>query len=230
MPLSPEDMQAIGQLLDQRMLQQDQKLAARLEAQERKRRRFWFWFIWLSILATILSSVLMGIWAKRFMGAFQGMVSELDSQRGELVQVRMEYAKELEHNRQMQRDRAEAVARSGYQSEQSQSQFDAGLLSKTLQLFNRTREASDHMRTAEKNGAPSVADDEQSMKDLSQTLDSASSMMVQLLLHESDPVHAGSAEHIEHADTASHAAIKQDVDPALAAGSTGAATAPPASR
>ncbi len=202
MALSPEDMQAIGQMLDQRLQAQDQKIQERLDHQERRRRRFWSWIIWLTVIATIVSSIFGAYAVKRLLSGYLNITQEIQQQQTEFAQMRMEYNRQLALDKDMQKQRADAVAKSGYTSGQSQGQFDASLLAKTMQLFNTSREASERMKEAQKKGVPDQADDEKSLGDLSQSLDQASSLMMQLLLHESDPAQEGSAEKILHKDSA----------------------------
>ncbi len=49
MALTPEDVQAISQLLDQRMSKHSDAVAEQLRDQERRRRRFWAWVFWVTV-------------------------------------------------------------------------------------------------------------------------------------------------------------------------------------
>ncbi len=205
MALTPEDVQAIGQLLDSRMAQHSEAIAKQLREQDRRRRRFWSWVIWITVVLTVASSVWSYYWLKGRIGALVGSASmlerELQQANTDLVETRGEYARQLAHDKQMQKERAEAVSASGYKSDQNQAQFDAGMLAKTFALFNRTNEARTRAESKAKSG--DTEPDDQSVNDLDQTISQASGLLMQLMLHETDNEHLGSAEKMaqgEHPD------------------------------
>lgn len=209
MPLTPEDVQAIGQLLDQRVAAHDQamlaQIEARLQAQERRRRRFWAWVIWVTVLLTLASSVALWRWSKQalapYLGQLSGLQQQLRALQVEGEQTRTAYAELLREQPRLQQEHREAVAASGYQSQQSQAQFDAQLLAKLLAFYTKSREA----QTQAAKPGMGADDDEAAIANLTSTLSDASGMLMQLVLHESDPAHVGSVEKLTQQDAASHA-------------------------
>jgi hypothetical protein len=205
MALTPEDVQAIGQLLDSRMAQHSEAIAKQLRDQDRRRRRFWSWVIWITVILTVASSVWSYYWLKDkvsgLLASTASLERDLSQSRTDLAEARGEYASQLAHDKQMQKERAEAVSTSGYKSDQNQAQFDAGMLAKTFALLNRSNEARSRAERKAKSG--DTEPDDQSVNDLDQTISQASGLLMQLMLHETDPEHQGSAEKMaqgEHPD------------------------------
>src|SRR3954471_11165751 len=135
MALSPEDVAALGQLLDQRLESHakliDQKLADQ-ERRARNRRRFWFWF-WMLIF---LGSSVASWWgARKIISGFQDQVAAIEN---ETLEAKIAYQQELAHNRTMQAERRRVEQATGYQSQQSQGDFDAQLLRQTFQLLGKS--------------------------------------------------------------------------------------------
>src|SRR4051812_41274392 len=123
MSLSEDDVQLIGRMLDQRL--------ERVEADARRRRRR----IWLVIVVlTVLSSIASAVAMRRMMVQVEGWLSEQDRQ---LSDAKIAYQRELRRNEDMQRERAAAVAASGYKPEQSQAEYEAGLMRSLFQLMGK---------------------------------------------------------------------------------------------
>jgi hypothetical protein len=205
MALSPEDVAALGQLLDQRLEAHgkliDQKLEER-ERRQRNRRRFWLWF-W--ILVFVGSSVASWWTVRSLLGKFQDQMAALET---DTIEAKLAYQQQLAHDRQMQRERAAVQQATGYRSEQSQAEFDAGLVRQAFQLLGRSAE----MRARAQKPAETTTDDDmdQALKDVGDMTAQMSDMLGKLLLHETDPAHNSRAERLA---TSGEAATPRTADP-----------------
>ncbi len=88
------------------------------------------------------------------------------------------------------------------------------MLAKTFALFNRTNEAAARRHAADKAKNGDADADEQSLKDAGQTTSQAMGMLMQLMLHETDPSHQGSAERLAQGEHPAATPIQQPPEPA----------------
>jgi hypothetical protein len=186
MPLSPEDVQAIGAMFDAKL--------DRVQAIERRRRRLWFWF-WMVLF--IGSSVASWIMAKRIMTQLQAQVADINDQARA---SRLEYQAQLRRSAEMQAERKAAEVASHYQSKQSQASYEAGLIGS---LFRMQAQAAalqkDVTGKAEANAGRSMRTEQDAVdqldeatKDLDRTealMNSATGLLMQMLLRNTDPAH-----------------------------------------
>ena len=190
MALSPDDVAAIGQLLDQRLEAHTQAIAASLGAVERRatrRRRFWLWFF----IITIVLSILMTWWeAKRYITRFEDMVA---SAQAETEAAKVSYAQLYARDQRVREEAAKAAKTVHYDSSQSQGDFDANLLAQTITLFNRSHDATSRMKS---HATGSEADDAADLNAFSDLVDQAGALTMQLMLHETDPAHATREERL----------------------------------
>jgi len=190
MALSPDDVAAIGQLLDQRLDAHKQAIAESISAVERRatrRRRFWIWFF---IITTVLS--LLATWweAKRYINRVEDMVSSVQA---DTEAAKLSYAQLYAHDRQVRDEAAKAAKTVHYDSSQSQGDFDASLLAQTITLFNRSHDATSTMKS---HPSGSQADDAADLNAFSDLIDQAGALTMQLMLHETDPAHATREERL----------------------------------
>jgi hypothetical protein len=208
MALSPEDVAALGQLLDQRLESHakliDQKLADQ-ERRARSRRRFWFWF-WM--LLFLVSSVASWWTAQKLIARFQDQVAAIEN---ETLEAKISYQRQLARDRKMQAERKQVEHATGYQSSQNLGDFDAQLMRQAFQLLGKS---SQFQAKQKKPGTvDSDTDIDQQLKDVGDMTEQMSQMIGQLLLHETDPAHDTKADRL--AATGEAPAKPAPRDPAL---------------
>jgi len=194
MALTPDDVAAIGQLLDQRLDAHKQAIAESMGAIERRatrRRRFWIWFF----IITSVISVLVTWWeAKRCITRVQDMVSSFQA---DTEAAKISYAQLYAHDKQVRDEAAQAAKTVHYDSSQNQGDFDANLLAQTIKLFNRSHDATAKMKS---HPVGSAADDTADLDAFSDLIDQAGALTMQLMLHETDPAHATRQERLANGE------------------------------
>lgn len=172
MSLTSEDLAAIAHLLDQ-------KLAA-AELMAKRRRRFWLWvWILMGILATALSA-----WAaKRLIERAQDELVRINL---EFSETKLAYQRQLEQNQQLQAERAAAIKAVHYQSEATQADHEAGLLSGFIGLLGSKNEFEKKWTNAD---LTDPAQMEAFAKDLSGIVDQGLKPLGQMVLRNTDPAH-----------------------------------------
>jgi hypothetical protein len=187
MSLTDEDVQAIGKLLDQRLASQALVLQQRIdeiERRQRNRRRFWFWFWTINIVLSLVS----GYWFYlKVAGYMNGYMNQVAAEEEDFRKAKVAYQRQLAHDQQMQRERAEAAKASGYTSDQPQADYEANLL---RQVFALTGKVATMQKQA---NDPNASDDPdvllKQMEDLSANMQQALGLTTQILLRNTDPEH-----------------------------------------
>jgi hypothetical protein len=190
MALTPDDVAAIGQLLDQRLEAHKQAIAESMGAIERRatrRRRFWIWFF---IITSVLSCLVTWWEAKRYISHFQDMVTSFQA---DTEAAKISYAQLYAHDKQVRDEAAQAAKTVHYDSSQNQGDFDANLLAQTIKLFNRSHDAAAKMKS---HAGGSAADDAADLDSFTDLIDQAGNLTMQLMLHETDPAHATREERL----------------------------------
>jgi hypothetical protein len=197
MPLTSEDVELIGKLFDQRMAAYDRRQNAG--------RRFWRWF-WIVLF--VVSSIASWYFFKGIVGNFESQITTSEAAIDQqMAAMRQSYQRELAQDKQMQQDRAVAAAASHYQSGQSQGDFDAGLMRQAIQLMAKAQQAKSQANAkAQSPNAGGDDDDLAQLQSLTDATDGAANIMMQLLLHESDPA-ANNAAQSEAQKAAQNAAM-----------------------
>ena len=176
MSLSPEDLAAISHLMDQLL---DKKLAAQ-EVVARRRRRFWIWFWTLTFIISTAASA----WAAK--GLIDRAQDELTRMNQEFSETKLAYQRQLEHDQKMQAERAAAVKAVGYQSDQTQSEHEAGLISGFIGLLGSKASFEKKWENVD---ATDPAQLEAFAKDLGSIMDQGLKPIGQIVLRNTDPVH-----------------------------------------
>jgi len=197
MSLTDEDVQTLGRLLDERLAatvdksldkKLDEKFSA-MRAAERSRRRFWMWF-WIAVL-----------WER-----IQG---ELTAQDQALVEMKIEYQKQLAANKQMQEERAEAAKMANYRSDQTQAQYEAGLVGGLFKTLGQVNKLKDKWKDADLGDLDQL---EAFAADYSSMTEGALGLVTQMLLRNTDPALNSSSEdlmvHGESTSPATSAGLK----------------------
>jgi hypothetical protein len=188
MSLSPEDVQAIGAMFDEKL--------GRVQAAERRRRRLWFWF-WMALF--IGSSVASWFAVKRLMSEAQERLAKADD---EMRDAKLNYQAELKRSAAMQAERKAAEEASRYVSKQDQGTYEAGLLQQVFKIqmkavaFNKalTEMADGPMST------PAGAAGDQVERDRTEDLQGImaegmgvtndfTKILMQIMLRNTDPAH-----------------------------------------
>jgi len=211
MSLTDEDVQTLGRLLDERLAatvdksldkKLDEKFSA-MRAAERSRRRFWMWF-WIAVF--VFSSVLSWWGAKVVWERIQG---ELTAQDQALVEMKMEYQKQLAANKQMQEERAEAAKMANYRSDQTQAQYEAGLVGGLFKTLGQVNKLKDKWKDADLGDLDQL---EAFAADYSSMTEGALGLVTQMLLRNTDPALNSSSEdlmvHGESTSPATSAGLK----------------------
>ena len=172
MSLSPEDLAAISQLLDQK-----------LEAQEviaRRRRRFWIWFWSLIFIISSAGSS----WAAKVL--IERAQDELTRMNQEFSESKLAYQRQLDHDKKMQDERASAVKAVGYQSGQTQADHEAGLISGFIGLLGSKASFEKKWENVD---ATDPAQMEAFAKDLGSIMDQGLKPIGQVVLRNTDTAH-----------------------------------------
>jgi hypothetical protein len=186
MPLSNEDVEAIGNLLDQRLEKYDSK--------QRARRRFWLWFwIMLFVVSTILSLVA----ARELVAQAQGYMDKLSADEREWSNMKIEYQNQLAHDRKMQAERKEAETLAKYDSAKPQAAYEADLIRQTMQLFAKTKKMQDQMAKVDPDDIDAQM---KAIEDTAGATGDAMGMMMQMLLRNTDPAHDSPIEKAATSD------------------------------
>jgi HAMP domain-containing protein len=179
MSLSPEDLAAISQLLDQ-------KLAAQ-ETVARRRRRFWLWFwVLIGIISTVASA-----WAAKVM--VERAQDELTRLNLEFSEAKLAYQRQLEQNRQLQDERAAAIKAVHYDSAATQAEHEAGLLSSVIGLIGGRAEFDKKWANADFSDPTQM---EAFAKDLNGLVDQGLKPLGQIVLRNTDPAHNTANEQL----------------------------------
>jgi hypothetical protein len=200
MSLAPADLHMIGQLLDERL--------ALHEKRERGRRRWWLWF-W--IIVFIVSTVLSGIAGKRLLATMQDRIATEEQAWSEM---KLSYQAELARSKTMRAERTEAEKNAGYRSDQSQADYEAGLMRQALQLYNRSIAAQKKISSQDVDDPEAML---QEAEDLTGVMSDSLSTIMQMALRNTDPAHNTTQERRQSVDAASPGAPSHPVDQALRA-------------
>ncbi len=188
MPLDPEDVQAIGQLLDERLGAYDQR--------QRARRRWWLWFwIVLFIVSTIASWVTVQRVIEVVMSKATAMMDKVDAEERDFAQAKAVYQKQVAHDQQMQKERADAEQAAHYESKQSKAEYEAGLIRQSLAVFAKSAKAQEKVKNLGASNDPD--DDLKALEELSGTLSQGTNVLMQVLLRNTDPAHDSAQERLE---------------------------------
>jgi len=184
MSLSPEDVQAISALLDDKL--------GKVQATERRRRRFWIWF-W--ILVFVLSTVASWVVAQRFITEMKAQLAQADD---EMRSAKLAYQAELKRSAQLQAERKAAEVASNYTSKQSQSEYEAGLISSLFRMqaqaaaLRKMPDANTQAKPGARTEQEAVDELDEAMQDLERTTavaNSAVGLLKQIMLRNTDPAH-----------------------------------------
>lgn len=172
MALSEEDLQAIGRLIDERV--------GRIEARDRRRRRFWAWFWVIFIVLNLVGGWWSYVWVRE---RVRDYVVEQDER---IQSASREYQKALAANAQLRRERDQAVQATGYHSGQPQATYEAGLMAQAIRAIGRSRELNKKLEKADLSDPEQLA---RATEELSATIDGLLGPVGQILLRNSDPAH-----------------------------------------
>jgi cytoskeletal protein RodZ len=234
MALSTDDVAAITKLLDERLaahqqvVEQSRVAADRARIQDDlrrgdRRRAFWralfiVFLIAIGICGWVVVKVYTAIHAQ--VVASEDAVQKLQQQ---LSEAKVAYQQELAQNKQWQKDREAAVANTHYDSTQNQASFDANLVAKTFALLNQAQQVRAKAKTATGDDEADIDAQLQGVTDVS---DNMTNILMQLMLHETDPAHDSPAESAAINDSHQHAKPGAQATPLQAAPS--GAQSPPA--
>ena len=237
MALTSDDVAAISRLLDERLaahtlaLEQSRSAgdatsrARVLDEQRRNDRRRLFWravfivfLIVLGIGAWVVVHVYHAIHAQ--IVASEGAVEQLQQQ---LSEAKIAYQQELAQNKQWQQDRAQAIANTHYDSAQTQAGFDANLMAKTFALLNQAQKLKTKAKTSTGDDEADLDSQLQGMSDVS---DSVTNILMQMMLHETDPAHDSPAQSAAVNDSHPHSQAPADQSTPLQAAPNTAQNAP----
>lgn len=191
MSLSAEDVQAISSLLDEKL--------GRIQATERRRRRFWLWF-W--IVLCVLSSIATWILVQRLIDQVQTELAEANAQ---MQEAKLAYQAQLRRSATLQAERQAAEQASRYQSQQSQASHEAGLISSLFRMqaeaaaLNRELEAKAKVNPEMRTEQDAIAQLDESLRDLERAeavANSASAILMRILLRNTDPAHNTQTENL----------------------------------
>ena len=172
MALTPEDLAAIGQLLDA-------KLEA-VQAQDRRRRRFWLWF-WIVVF--VLSNVVCGWLAWRLWEQAQQEVARLNVEFSESKQA---YQRALQESAQLRAERAAAEKSVQYDSAKTSAEHEAGLISSMMSLLATKDQFTKKYENADFSD-PQVL--ESYANDLNRIIDQGLNPLGQVMLRNTDVAH-----------------------------------------
>lgn len=214
MSLSPDDVDAIGRLLDDRLAAHGQHIEARLAAQEaaaRRRRRFWFWLIVLTTLASLAASALA---ARKALSWIETMQQQLAAQEQGFIEAKLAYQRQLAKDAQLQRERADAERHANYKPEQPQAEYEAELIAGALKLFNHSMAQQQRLQSADADDPDALM---REMEDITALLNQATGMTTRMLLRNTDPARNTPQERAQVGETssASAAAPRGEADEAL---------------
>jgi len=183
MSLSPEDLAAISQLLDQ-------KLAAQ-EVIAKRRRHFWIWFWTLVFIVSTIASA----WAAKAL--VDRAQDELTRINLEFSETKLAYQRQLERDKHLQDERAAAVKAVDYHGEQSQADHDANLLSGLIGLLGST---GSFEKKWENIDLSDPAQMEAYAKDMGRIMDQGLKPLGQIVLRNTDPAHNTTNEKMRQHD------------------------------
>ncbi|MBA3683887.1 MAG: hypothetical protein H0W72_01400 [Planctomycetes bacterium] len=170
MTLSPDDVQLIGRMLDERL--------DRIQVQARRRRRL-FWLTML--LLTLGSTIASGFAVRRALRMFDDLRSE---QAQAMDEAKAAYQAELAINREMQAQRAEAAKVSGYKPKQEQAQYEAGLIASMFKAMAQSSELQKQVDALDSNDPEAlVAATEQMQATMIESLGA----ITRIMLRNTDP-------------------------------------------
>jgi hypothetical protein len=176
MALSPEDLAAIGQLLDAKL---DAKLEA-VQAQARRRRRFWLWF-WIAVF--VLSNVVGGWLAWRLWEQAQQQVARLNV---EFSESKLAYQRALQESAHLRAERATAEKSMGYDPTKTDAAHEAGLIGSMMSLLANKDQFTKKYEDADFSD-PDVLD--AYAKDLNRIIDQGLNPLGQIMLRNTDVAH-----------------------------------------
>ncbi len=180
MSLTPEDLAAVALLLEQKL---DDKLTQKFAAQQaidRQRWRFWMWvFVVVTVVVTALS-----VWAS--MRLLERAQAELTRLNLEFSESKMVYQRQLESDKRLQTERTAAEKAVNYQSQQTQAQHEAGLLSGFFSLLGSKSEFDKKWSNAD---FSDPAEFEAYAKDVNGFFNQAIKPLGQVMLRNTDPAH-----------------------------------------
>lgn len=179
MSLSPDDVQTISALLDEKL--------GRIQAAERRRRRFWLWF-WVALF--VLSSVASWLAVRQIMAQVQAQVALMDDQ---MRDAKLAYQAELKRSLAMQQERKVAEQASQYQSKQDQGSYEAGLIRMAFQAMSKQAELTKRMEALDGSDPDALID---ATNDMSENLTQSMMALTQILLRNTDPAHNTKAENL----------------------------------
>ncbi len=213
MSLTDDDVQTLGRLLDERLAatldksldkKLDEKFGA-MRAADRQRRRFWMWAL---LVAVVLSSVL--IWWGA-MQAWAWVQGEMTAQDQAMLEMKIEYQKQLAASKQMQEERAEVAKAANYRSDQTQAQYEAGLVSGLFKTLGQVNKFKGKWQEAD------LSDPDQLdafVADYSSVTEGLMGIASQMLLRNTDPELNSAGEDLlvegESMSTATSAGLKPD--------------------
>jgi hypothetical protein len=202
MGLSAEDLQAIGSLMDS-------KLSA-VQAADRRRRRWWFWF-W--VLFFIVSTVISGIYAQKYLEMFKEEMAKIED---DLRESKIAYQTQLAQSVPMQVERKKAELVSGYDNTQSQADYEAALLRSTFRIVGESQALNERMKNLDPDDPDALVT---ATKDMSDTMQMALGTIGQIMLRNTDPALNSPDENLLLGETAG-------ATPAQAAGTSTTPTMP----
>ena len=183
MPLSDEDLDAIGRLMDRKL--------EVLQAQDRRRRRFWVWF-WIVVF--VLSSVASWWAVERLVTRAQDEVARINI---EFSEAKLAYQRQLENDRKLQAERAAAEKTVSYDTGKTQAQHEAGLISGFISLLSAKNEFEKRYADVDLSDPHAL---DTYAADLNRIIDQALVPLGQIVLRNTDPAHNTRDEQIRRSD------------------------------
>jgi hypothetical protein len=194
MPLSDDDLAAIGKLMD-----------ARMETVRRDgRRRFWVW-MWIFIILTVAS--LVGSWfaVKKLKEQVDQQVTQINL---EMSDAKLAYQRELAKNQQLQAERAQAEKAVAYDGTKTQAQHEAGLLGGMISLIGRKQAFEAKWKDADFSDPAQM---EAYAEELNTIIVDGLNPLGQVVLRNTDPAHNTASERLLTTDGASEAATTPEL-------------------
>lgn len=179
MALTSEDIDTIARLLDERL--------AQAQAVDRRRRRFWLWF-WIA--AFVLSSLASWIVVERVRDRIEAQLAEADRR---FLDAKLAYQRQLAQDAEMQRERAAAERAAGYRPEQSQADYEAGLMRNALKAIGKQAALTRKMEQLDPDDPDALL---AATEEMSGNVTSLLGVLTQVMLRNTDPAQNTPAERL----------------------------------
>jgi|GEM_PF-3499156 len=170
MALTSDDVDIIGRLLDERL--------ERVQAADRRRRRFWLWF-WIALF--VLSSLASWFAAQQILRKVEAQLAEVDRQ---FLDTKLTYQRQLARDVQMQQERAVAEKAANYQPRQNQSDYEAGLMRSAFKVMGQQAAMAKKLENLDPDDPDALI---AATEEMSGNLTSLLGTLTQVMLRNTDP-------------------------------------------